>query len=151
MADGPARRAPRFVFLCDGRGEDSGARRFGWRLVAANNRPLGRGMHAHASLAACRAAASRVRGAVAAVQAPVTLDASRGHWSWQLRFDGVAAAACVHTYLRRAECLRALEQFYLAVVAADPADGVVRYFGPHSLRQFEDLPSPEIEPSRTPS
>jgi hypothetical protein len=55
----------------------------------------------------------------------------------------------VHTYLRRTECLRALEQFTLVVVTADPEAGVVRYFGPHSLREFEDQPDTGLEPSQT--
>lgn len=130
---------PRFVFLCDGQHDDPGARRYGWRLVAANNRPLGRGMRADASLAASRAAAGRVHAAVAAGRPAVNVEVSRGRWTWQLHLEGVAAAMSVHTYLRRIECLRALDQFTRAVVAADPAAGVVRYFGPNSLHEYADV------------
>lgn len=137
MPVSPSRRLPRFVYLSDSPGDHPGTQRFGWRLAAANNRPLGRGVRMHASLTECRAAATRVQRAVAESRPPTAVEVARGRWSWRITLDGLVAAVCVHPYLRRVECLRALEQFVGAIQVADPAAGVLRYFGPHSLKEFE--------------
>lgn len=137
-----ARREPRFVYLSDRYPEDAGApdARFGWRLVAANNRPLGRGPVAESSLEQCRVQATELHTALAADpdagRAAILPDALRGVWTWRVVLDGRPAAVAVHPYLRRVECARGLAQFVASAAAADPADGVVRHFGPHSLRGY---------------
>jgi hypothetical protein len=131
-----ARRAPRFVYLCDAQDLAQPSARFGWRLVAANNRPLGRAVRAETSLAHCRAAARQLHHGVVHVTRLVQFSPARGHWSWQVGIGGAAVAVCAHPYLRRLECIRALDQFLLAVQTASPDDGVVRHFGPTSLRAY---------------
>ena len=139
---GPVRREPRFVYLSDRYPEDASAQeaRYGWRLVAANNRPLGRGPAAETSLEHCRAQAAELHRALTAdpdrVPAVILLDTVRGVWSWRVSLDGAPAAVAVHPYLRRVECARGLAQFVASASAADPADGVVRHFGPQSLRGY---------------
>lgn len=134
MTDVLARRRPRFIFLSDGTGENE---LFGWRLVAANNRPMGRSVRTSASLDSCRDAASLIHRRSAEAAQSATVDVARGHWTWRVGVDGAPAAVSVHRYLRRVECLRALAQFVAALAQADPADGVVRCFGPNSLRAYE--------------
>ncbi|HEV7205467.1 MAG TPA: hypothetical protein VGN18_12720 [Jatrophihabitans sp.] len=134
MTEALARRRPRFIFLSNGVSEDE---RFGWRLVAANNRPMGRGIHAHDSLAACRAAATAIHRHRAGAATATAVDVARGHWTWRIGVDSTPSAVSVHRYLRRVECLRALAQFLAALELADPAAGVVRCFGPNSLRAYE--------------
>lgn len=138
----PARREARFVYLSDRYPEDAAApgASYGWRLVAANNRPLGRGPLVEASLESCRAQASELHAALTAdpdeVRAAILPDAARGVWTWRVALPGGPAAVAVHPYLRRVECARGLAQFVASAAAADPADGVVRHFGPHSLRGY---------------
>lgn len=146
---GPARREPRFVYLSDRFPEESTdpAARYGWRLVAANNRPLGRGATVEASWDDCLARAAALHAALSAapelstatdrIGSAIVPDALHGVWSWRVVLDGELAAVGVHPYLRRVECARGLAQFVASAGAADPADGVVRHFGPHSLRGYE--------------
>lgn len=132
-----AHRPPRFVYLSDTpRGEDVAGRRFGWRLVAANNRPLGRSMNVVESLTACRHHADRIHRRITDAVPSTSLDLGRAHWRWLLELDGVAVAVSVHPYMRRVECVRALGQFVTAVGVADPEEGVIKHFGPHSLRDY---------------
>ena len=137
MAGGPAGREPRFVFLCDGRRDQRPAGRYGWRLVAANHRPLGRGMVATESLDECRSAAHLLHREVGRLD--LTLTSADGLWAWHAALDDIPLAMCVHGYARRVECARGLTQFLAAARIADPDEGVVRYFGPHSLRGYEVL------------
>jgi hypothetical protein len=127
-------REPRFVFLCDAPAAEPAGGRYGWRLVAANHRPLGRGRTATGSLDECRAAADVVHRRVGDLQSVLT--SQDGLWTWQLSFGAEPIAVCVHPYLRRVECARGLSQFLAAARTADPDAGVVRHFGPHSLRGF---------------
>lgn len=134
MTEALARRRPRFIYLSNGAVEDE---RFGWRLVAANNRPMGRAIRTSSTLADCRRAATLVHRRSADAAQSAVVDVARGHWTWRVGIDGVPAAVSVHRYLRRVECLRALSQFIAALERADPAEGVVRSFGPNSLRAYE--------------
>jgi hypothetical protein len=134
VATSPAGRQPRFVYLCDGQRGSAPPGRYGWRLVAANHRPLGRGRIASESLADCVAEAERLHRECADLQ-PV-ISTQDGLWTWRVALGADPLAVCVHPYLRRVECVRGLTQFFAAARTADPADGVVRHFGPHSLRGY---------------
>jgi hypothetical protein len=131
----PFRRAPRFVFLSSNAGVDVPDEvSYGWRLVAANNRPLGRGPVNEASLDLCSAAAAELRRQLSDVETTVVTDPRLGVWTWRVTLRGELMAVSVHPYLRRVESARGLSQFIAGVALADPADGVVRHFGPHSPR-----------------
>jgi hypothetical protein len=134
VGESSAGRAPRFVFLCDAPAAEPAVGRYGWRLVAANHRPLGRGRTASGSLDACRASAQLLHRRVAEMQSVLTYQ--NGLWTWQLSLGAEPVAVSVHPYMRRIECARGLSQFLAAARVADPDDGVVRHFGPHSLRGF---------------
>lgn len=144
------RRTSRFVYLCDAKDADLPIARFGWRLVAANNRPLGRGLRVEGSLAQCRAAAQRLHDDVAEISAVVHFDPARGLWSWRVALGETTVAVCAHPYLRRVECGRALAQFLTVARSTSPAAGPVRCFGPRSLRAYED-PLVPAEESSSPS
>ncbi|HEX3335549.1 MAG TPA: hypothetical protein VHS54_03760 [Jatrophihabitans sp.] len=136
MTTSAVRREPRFVFLTDAPSSaDEG--RFGWRLVAANNRPLGRGISVATSLDACRASVWALHTRVAELTTAVASDDGRGMWFWRLRLADEPAAVSARPYLRRVECLRGLAQFVAALRASDPVEGVVRHYGPHALRGYE--------------
>lgn len=84
------------------------------------------------SLDQCRADAQRLHRAVDELQTVVVTQ--DGMWSWQASLADGPVAVCVHPYQRRIECVRGLSQFLAAARTTDPARGVVRHFGPHSLR-----------------
>lgn len=133
------------MFLCDSRPGDGPPGHYGWRLVAANHRPLGRGIWAVDSLVECRNAAHVIHHEAARLRP--TLTSQDGVWSWQLELDDLALAVCVHGYMRRIECARGLTQFLSAVHVADPDNGVVRHFGPHSLRGYLSARQPHEVPA----
>ena len=136
------RRRPRYVYLCDATNPDVPAAQFGWRLVAANNRALGRGVRVSTSLAECHAAAQRIHDDAALMTPSVQFNPARGLWSWRVAVGESTMAVGVHPYLRRVECLRALEQFLTAARTASPDEGLVKCFGPNSLRAYEAVPAP---------
>jgi hypothetical protein len=127
-----SRRSGRFLFVSEiaarspERDVRAGARRFGWRLIAANNRPLGRSAQGYDSLADAQRHALVVHSRSIELATSVAFDADRGRWSWSASLDSVPVASCVHPYLRRFECRRALEQFLAGVRDSDPGLGNVR-------------------------
>jgi hypothetical protein len=129
----PTRREPRFVYLS---AESSVGLRFGWRLLAANNRPLGRGPHSASSLAECRAAVALLWSNLRDVASAMLPDPRRGIWTWGVDLDGTIVAVSVHPYLRRVECGRGLGQFLAAAAAADPGKAIVRHLGIYSPREL---------------
>ena len=145
------RRAPRYLYLCDAKTPDVPGAQFGWRLVAANNRALGRAVRVSGSLAECRAAARRIHEDALRMTPSVQFNPARGLWTWRVSVGEAVMAVGVHPYLRRVECLRALDQFLSAARAACPDEGRVKCFGPTSLRAYEVAParveSAELRPA----
>ena len=99
MAETINRRTTRFIYVSDASAptasrhvENPTAPRYGWRVIAANNRPLGRSAVVFDSYQACRDAAERLRdelvtasGATSAVH----FNNARGHWTWSVSIDPV--------------------------------------------------------------
>jgi hypothetical protein len=94
-------------------------------------------MRVSSSLAECRAAAFRIHEEALRMTPSVQFNPARGLWSWRVAVGESTMAVGVHPYLRRVECLRALDQFLTAAQVARPDDGPVKCFGPHSLRAYE--------------
>jgi len=92
------------------------------------------------------AAATPLTPVVTATQSPpltASLTASTGtHWTWTVSLDARPVAVCVHPYLRRIECARALRQFTEAVSAGVPAADGLRLFGDRALRGYDE-PHPD--------
>jgi hypothetical protein len=132
----PARRVARFEYLSDGAGPGDPQANFGWRVLAANNRPLGRTVAITQSLADSRESALAIHHRVLDATTVIAPESARDVWVWRVSLDSVAVAVCVRPYLRRVECLRGVGQFLTAVRDASPEDGVLRHFGPRSLRSF---------------
>jgi hypothetical protein len=141
------RVSSRFIFISDGKplsswqdGGQAEPHRVGWRIIAANNRPLGRSAAAFDSYAAALADAVGLKGAVDRLTSSLVHDQLLGHWTWRLLLDGAVVASCVHEYQRRVECSRALGQFLDALRIADPDTADVRHFGPNALRGYDTPP-----------
>lgn len=133
---------PRFIYISDESARAAmleaapPATRVCWRVMAANNRVLGRSRTVFPSLAACRTAAVMLQRRIDEVSAVPVLDESAGHWSWTIALDAIEVAVCVHPFQRKVDCLRALRLFAEAVRASDPSAAELRYFGPSSLRSY---------------
>lgn len=132
-----ARRVARFVFVAESaqppsrraRLDTDDSLRVWWRLLAANNRVLGRSARTFASIAACRAGAGELRARIDDVVGAFSTDA-RGHWAWTAAIDDVVVGQSAHPYLRRIDCVRTLTLFLAGAAVADPGGADVRHFGP---------------------
>ncbi len=94
-----------------------------WRLLAANNRELGRGSLVYSDAEACRAGLART-----VVELPtmerVVIRLDRTRWMWQLRKDGVDVVASGHAFERRPRCEEAWERFLRFAPVAPVRDAV---------------------------
>jgi hypothetical protein len=138
-----SRASARFIFISDGRATSSWrdaqpmtSGRVAWRVLAANNRPLGRSAQAFGSFEDARQDATRMQAALDELVPTISLGDAVGHWTWQLAMRAQAVACCVHEYQRRIECARSLEQFVAAVRTADPVAGELRNFGSNALKAY---------------
>ena len=144
MAETISRRTTRFIYVSDAtaptasrHNDNAVAPRYGWRVIAANNRPLGRSASTFDSYQTCREAAERLRDEVDIAESAIHFNNTRGHWTWSVSIDSTNVAVCVHPYLRRIECVRALRQFVEAVAADVPSAEGVRMFGNRALREYD--------------
>ena len=149
----PARLQPRFVFLT---GEPAGRRpgsirpiRAAWRILAANNRAMGFSAEHFADLEDCYAAALDFH--LNAAAADVTIAALPGiaRWTWRVQLAGVTAATAAHDYQRRIECVRGVNTFLAAALAATPRVDDVSYIGASALFGREPDVNAEDAPRHT--
>ena len=138
------RRGARFIYLSASvapsltraRSGHAG-RRVAWRVLAANNRPLGRSVTVYNTLGDCTAAASELHRDVSRAVGSIGFETGTGSWRWTLSLGGAAAATCVNPYGRRIECQRALAQFLVAVADAEPGAQQVRHLGIGALHDYD--------------
>jgi len=133
----------RFIYISDQRSrspwhDDSAAddTRVSWRVVAGNNRPLGRSATVFPSLAECVAAATALHREIGRADSSVLFDVADGHWRWTVALGGQSVAVSAHVYKRRIECIRSLEQFIVAAAHAAPEPDGLRRLGPNALRGY---------------
>lgn len=111
--------------------------RAGWRVIAANNRPLGRSAFVFSSFQECVADAVRLHEQIETCTSSILFDASGGTWSWAVALNGQPAAMSVKPYRRRVECARALTQFLEALRTTEPVADQLRHLGPNALRAYD--------------
>ncbi|MDT4893946.1 MAG: hypothetical protein QOE97_2981 [Pseudonocardiales bacterium] len=142
----------RFVFIADGPGNgDDGVEpdhRIWWRLVAANNRVLGRSIRTVLGEAACRSMATELVDRVDDATTLLTSD-GRGRWTWTVSLDGEPRAQCAHPFPRRVDCVRTLALFVDGLRVADPHASVVRFF--FASRHTVGSTIPTLETIQAPS
>lgn len=107
-----------------------------WRVVAGNNRPLGRSAMEFATLPECVAAATRLHHEIGWAESSVMFDVAEGHWRWAVALGGDSVAESAHAYKRRFECARSLEHFIAAAQHATPEPDALRRLGPAPLRGY---------------
>jgi hypothetical protein len=119
----------RFVFVSDGVDDSGGldVHRVWWRLVAANNRVLGRSTATVLGEGVCRDRAAELATRIEEAVPLLTTDA-HGQWTWTLSLDGGRRAECAHPFPRRVDCVRTLALFLAGIRAADPHVGALRVF-----------------------
>jgi hypothetical protein len=121
----------RFVFIADGADEGDELAEpehwIWWRLVAANNRVLGRSTRTVLGEDACRSTATELVERVDDTANVLTSD-GRGQWTWTVSLDGEPRAECAHPFPRRVDCVRTLALFLDGLRVADPHASVVRFF-----------------------
>jgi hypothetical protein len=110
--------------------------RIAWRLMAGNNRPLGRSWTIYPSLEEVVESARQTSARADELEALPSLD-PQGAWRWVASLDGSPVAASVVRYPRRLESERAIRQFIVAIGTAtiEPTD--LRLLGPSALRVYE--------------
>lgn len=96
-----------------------------WRLVAGNNRPLGRAAGPLETVDLCRAAVLALARDLPDLRAVPDLARPAGRWAWQLvRPDGVVAAVSGRSYERERDMWASLAQFVAAAPEAVVTAGV---------------------------
>ena len=95
--------------------------RFGWRMLAANNREVARSASTYAELASCIDAVRDLRIHVSDGLA-IASRTGRADWSWRLRIDGADEATSSRTYQRRLQCEAACALFVELVPDAEFVD-----------------------------
>lgn len=132
----------RFIYISDERSrsllnDDSPTdTHVSWRVVAGNNRPLGRSATEFATLPECIAAATRLHREIGRAESSVMFDVADGHWRWTVALGGDSVAVSAHPYKRRFECCRSLEQFIVEAARAAPEPDGLRRLGPTPLRGY---------------
>jgi len=103
----------------------SGGEWYGWRLMGANNRELGRSAASFVSYQWTRRAIGQLqRGAARLVQHSTT-DPATGRWGWRVDLDGVAVAVSGRWYERDHDGRLGAAKFISLTVEAVLVDGVV--------------------------
>jgi hypothetical protein len=122
----PAPTGARFVLLSNlpAVGVTNAAELVTWRLIAGNNRSLGRAAGMFGSTVDCIADADRLHReigqAVGSIEFHSTSPTGGSFWSWAAVVDGEPVATSTHNYQRRLECLRAQANFFAAAQIALP-------------------------------
>ncbi|WP_152628396.1 hypothetical protein [Streptacidiphilus neutrinimicus] len=113
--------------IATGTDRESGAASpwFGWRLLSANNRELGRGATFFPRREDCEAAVLHLRANLDRAVPVVHVVRPDSLWRWRLEIDGTEAARSGRAYHRLRECRYSLAHFHTGVGLADAA--------PHAL------------------
>jgi hypothetical protein len=110
---------------------------YGWRLMGANNRELGRTAHSFVSYPLARRSIGQLKQCLARLVQQSTTDPRTGRWGWRLDLDGVAVAVSSRWYEREHDSRLGAAKFVELSAEAEPADGVVTLHerrGPNVIR-----------------
>jgi uncharacterized protein YegP (UPF0339 family) len=95
--------------------------RFGWRMLAANNREVARSAGTFDAVDVCMDAVTDLRRDVC-TGTVVASRSGRADWAWRLRIADVDVAASSRTYQRRLQCEAACSLFIELVPEAEVID-----------------------------
>jgi hypothetical protein len=115
--------------------------RVAWRVLAANNRPLGRSTAPYSSVIECHATLLALHHQIAETSSAVFFSPAEGCWGWTLSLGGVPVAQQVHLYQRRFAAHQALKQFLAVVATVCPVADSVRPGGRRAMIAYDLLDS----------
>ncbi len=102
--------------------------RYGWRLMGANNRELGRSAAGFGSYQGARLAVRRLQQGVGRVVQHSTADPTTGRWGWQVDLDGASVAVSGRWYERDQDARLGAAKFVALACEAALADGVLTLY-----------------------
>ena len=114
----------RFLYLgsqqepADGGSVEPGQAACSWRLMGANNRPVGQAPSTVADLATCVAAVQQIVRVALVADLRMLIDLTTGLWNWRLESDGAVLAVSARAYQRQRECRYSVDTFRLVVATA---------------------------------
>jgi hypothetical protein len=113
--------AARFRILQHRPADDpAGAETLSWRLLATNNRDLGRAPGGYPDPEACRAAIRELQATVARAE-PVTVRSGPSSWGWRLMIGDRVVAVASRLYQRRIQAEQAASVVLVLIPAAELA------------------------------
>jgi hypothetical protein len=98
---------------------------FGWRLLASNNRELGRSGQTFPLLDGCRNSIGVLLSSVAAAKLGALVNQRTGLWAWRLEASGRVLAVSGRHYRRQREALYSASTFVLTAPLADMTVDVI--------------------------
>jgi len=98
---------------------------YGWRLIGANNRELGRSAMTFLGYQSTRRAVSQLKDGLGRLVPGSTNDPATGRWGWRLELDGTTVAISGRWYEREHDSRLGAAKFVTMSAEADLADGVV--------------------------
>jgi hypothetical protein len=98
---------------------------YGWRLIGANNRELGRSALTFLSYQAARRAIRQLKAGLGRLVRESTNDPATGRWGWRLDLDGTTVAISGRWYERDHDSRLGVAKFVALTAEADLTDGVV--------------------------
>lgn len=146
-----SKSAPRFIFLTDqalarpSRQQSTGASHVAWRLLAANNRAMGRSARTFDSIEACFESAIELHRRIQLANYVTSYSHASSRWNWAVQLDADVFAVNAHLYQRRIECIRGVRQFLEAVAAAPPIVNHIRHIGARSFGVYRETSATAID------
>ncbi len=98
---------------------------YGWRLVSANNRELGRSARSYTSYPVARTAILSVRARADHLAGACLADRATGRWTWRMELDDGPVAASSRWYEREHDSKLAMAKFVKLLADAELAEGLV--------------------------
>jgi hypothetical protein len=98
---------------------------YGWRLMGANNRELGRSARSYPSYPGARRAVWYLQQHANRLVRTTLVDPATGRWGWRLDLDDKAVAVSGRWYERDHDSRVGMDKFVTLIPDAELADGVV--------------------------
>ena len=106
-------------------GSANGREWYGWRLMGANNRELGRSAHSYPSYPVVRKAVRDLQAHANRLVRATVIDPATGRWGWRLDLDDRTVAVSGRWYERDHDSRVGMDKFVNLVPSAELVDGVV--------------------------
>ncbi len=91
-----------------------GTSQMGWRLLSANNRPLGCGVMSYDGAVACAEVVTGIQEQASRLVGIQALDLANGRWVWRVELAGEPIAAACRAYDAQRENQASLRAFLIA-------------------------------------